>query len=180
MLIAQKLRKENIAEYLIYMWQIEDIIRANDLDIDKIKNTIIDKFDQPEDVKKTITEWYESLIDMMRKEDVQQSGHLAINNNTIIQLTDLHLQLLKSGKHADYSALYYKALPYIVELRAKSENKNMPEIETCFTALYGFMLMKMQGKEISGETQIAVTQISNLLRSLAYKFHQDEKDELEL
>ena len=28
MIIAQKKRKENIAEYLLYMWQIEDLIRA--------------------------------------------------------------------------------------------------------------------------------------------------------
>ena len=31
MKIASQKRKENIAEYLLYMWQIEDIIRANGL-----------------------------------------------------------------------------------------------------------------------------------------------------
>ncbi len=44
MIIASQKRKENIAEYLIYMWQIEDIIRANNLDIDKIKENVIDRF----------------------------------------------------------------------------------------------------------------------------------------
>ena len=34
MIIARQKRKENIAEYLLYMWQVEDLIRAN-------------KFDQP-------------------------------------------------------------------------------------------------------------------------------------
>lgn len=180
MLIAQKLRKENIAEYLIYMWQIEDLLRANDLDIDKIKKNISSQFDQPEKTRQQITEWYESLIEMMRAENVQEKGHLALNNNTIIQLNDLHLALLKSGKHADYSALYYKALPYIVELRAKSDKTNIPEIETCFAALYGYMLMKMKGDTISQETQLAIKQISDLLAVLALKFAQEEKDELEL
>ena len=41
MYIASQKRKENIAEYLIYMWQVEDMIRANDLDIDKIQKNII-------------------------------------------------------------------------------------------------------------------------------------------
>ena len=41
MIIASQKRKENIAEYLLYMWQIEDIIRANKLDIDKIKESVI-------------------------------------------------------------------------------------------------------------------------------------------
>lgn len=180
MLIAQKLRKKNIAEYLLYMWQVEDLIRANKLDIDLIDRNIIQQYNESDEVKKEVRDWYESLIEMMRMEGVQESGHLAMNNNTISQLTDLHLALLKSIKHADYSALYYKTLPYIVELRAKSGDKKVSEIETCFTALYGFMLMKMQGKEISGETQAAVTQISNLIRALAIKFYQNEQEELEL
>ena len=44
MIIASQKRKENIAEYLIYMWQIEDIIRANNLDIERIKENVIDRF----------------------------------------------------------------------------------------------------------------------------------------
>ncbi len=37
MIIASQKKKENIAEYLLYMWQIEDIIRAYGLDIDQIQ-----------------------------------------------------------------------------------------------------------------------------------------------
>lgn len=44
MIIASQKHKENIAEYLLYMWQIEDIIRANGLDIDRIKENVIDRF----------------------------------------------------------------------------------------------------------------------------------------
>ncbi len=43
MIIASQKRKENVAEYILYMWQIEDLIRANDLDISKIETNIIDK-----------------------------------------------------------------------------------------------------------------------------------------
>ena len=63
MLIAKKLKEENIAEYLLYMWQIEDIIRANKLDIDIIDKQIISGFEQPQNVKNEIREWYENLID---------------------------------------------------------------------------------------------------------------------
>ena len=44
MFTAQKLRKENIAEYLLYMWQIEDLIRANGLEIENIKKNIVDRY----------------------------------------------------------------------------------------------------------------------------------------
>ena len=43
MYIASKKRKENIAEYILYMWQVEDMIRANGCDIDRIKANIIDR-----------------------------------------------------------------------------------------------------------------------------------------
>lgn len=98
MIIASQKRKENIAEYLLYMWQIEDIIRAYKLDIDTIDEQIVSKYDVPDDKKKEIREWYESLVDMMRREGVVESGHLQLNKNVIIDLTDLHLALLKSPK----------------------------------------------------------------------------------
>ena len=44
MFIASQKKKENIAEYVLYMWQIEDIIRANNLNIESITANIIDKF----------------------------------------------------------------------------------------------------------------------------------------
>ena len=92
---------------------------------------------------------------MMRRENVMEKGHLQINKNIITWLTDLHLQLLRSSKFPYYSAAYYKALPYIVELRAKGANKEEPELETCFEALYGILLLKLQKKEISEETKKA-------------------------
>lgn len=180
MLVAKKLKEENIAEYLIYMWQIEDLIRANGLDIDKIEETIISRFDQPEDVKLEIREWYENLIDMMRREDVAEKGHLIINKNVISNLTDLHLRLLKSAVDTDYTTAYYKTLPFIVELRAKSSEKDIPELETCFSALYGFLLMRIQQKAISGETQAAIAQIGSFIRLLVQKYEADKRGQLDL
>ena len=37
MFVSKQLKEKNIAEYLIYMWQIEDLIRANGCDIGKDK-----------------------------------------------------------------------------------------------------------------------------------------------
>ncbi len=180
MLIAKKLKDENISEYLLYMWQVEDIIRANSLDIDKIEAQIISQFDQPEETKKEIREWYENLIDMMRREEVTERGHLIINKNTISELTDLHLSLLKSSKETDYSTAYYKTLPFIVELRSKSPDKNIPELETCFSALYGYLLMRLQKREVSGETQAAISQISSFLRVLSQKYKDGKSGNLDI
>lgn len=178
MYIASRKHKENIAEYLIYMWQIEDIIRANNLDIDKIKANVIDRFQLDDAQRKEMTEWYESLIDMMRRENVEKSGHLQLNKNVIIQLTDLHLALLKDPRFPEYTAEFYRTLPYIVELRAKAGENPEGEIETCFNALYGMLMLRLTNKEISPETQNAITQISRFIALLAKDFHLDREDKL--
>ena len=178
MIIASQKRKENIAEYLLYMWQIEDIIRANGLDIAKIEKNVIDRFNLEPAQRKEMVEWYESLIDMMRREGVEKSGHLQLNKNVIIQLTDLHLALLKDPRFPEYTAEFYKTLPYIVELRSKAGENPANEIETCFTALYGMLMLRLQSKEITPDTQNAVAQISKFIALLSKDFHLDEADKL--
>lgn len=180
MIIARQKRKENIAEYLLYMWQVEDLIRANRFDMDAIRRTVIAHYDQPDDVKEEIARWYEELIDMMRSEGVMESGHIQLNKNVIITLTDLHLRLLKSPKEMIYGAVYYKTLPYIVQLRTKSGGREVSEIETCFAAVYGYLLLRMQGKEISADTMEGIKQISSFLALLAEKYREDMNGELKL
>ena len=178
MFIASQKRKDNIAEYLLYMWQIEDIIRANGLDIDRIKANVIDKFQLNDEQRKQMIEWYESVIDMMRREGVEKSGHLQLNKNVIIQLTDLHLALLKDPRFPEYTAEFYKTLPFIVELRSKAGGNPVGEIETCFNALYGMLMLRLQSKEITPDTQNAVAQITKFLATLTRNFHLDQYDKL--
>lgn len=124
MYIAKQLKEKNIAEYLLYMWQVEDLLRANHLDLEELKTNYISKFNPTPQQEKELTEWYGNLIEMMRSEQVQEKGHLQINKNIIILLTDLHLQLLGSPKFPFYSAAYYKVLPYIVEIRARNNKRD--------------------------------------------------------
>ena len=157
MYIAQQLKEKNIAEYLLYMWQVEDILRAHHLDPDELKQNYLAQFRATEETEKEMEEWYSHLIRMMKEEGIQEGGHLQINRNIILWLTDLHNQLLQSSKFPFYTSAYYKALPYIVELRNKGDKKDIPELENCFDALYGVMLLRLQHKPISDETAKAVS-----------------------
>ena len=177
--IASAKRKENIAEYLLYMWQIEDIVRAYGPDIEKIRKSIIDTQSQLDDnQKKQLTEWYESLIDMMRREDVVKSGHLQLNKNVLTQLVELHSALLKDPRFPEYTKKFYEALPYIVELRSKSGDDRKGEIETCFNALYGMLMLRLQKREVSAETMDAINKISSFIALLSRYFHLDEAEQL--
>ena len=110
----------------------------------------------------------------------EKKGHLQLNKNVLIDLTDLHLRLLKSTREPFYGAAFFKTLPYIVELRAKSGEGKTGELETCFNALYGVLLLRLQKKEIQSDTLKAIQQISTFLSILAEKYKQEKAGELEL
>ena len=179
MYIASQKRQQNIAEYLLYMWQVEDIIRAYHFDIDLIKENIIDRYSIDDDQRRQLVEWYESLIDMMRRENVTTKGHLQLNRNVLHSLVDLHQALLKDPRFPQYTAEFYKTLPYIVEIRSKAGEEKPGEIETCFNALYGMLLLRLKGSEISPETQVATAQIAKFIAVLARYFKLDEDNLLD-
>ena len=161
MYISRQLKQQNIAEYLLYMWQVEDLIRANGCDIGQIRRNVVDTYPSLTDPQRQeLTQWYEDLINMMHDEGVMQKGHLQINKNIIVWLTDL--------------------LPFIVELRAKGADRDVPELETCFDAMYGVWMLKLQKKEVSEDTQKAVKAISDLLAMLAGYYIKEKKGELDL
>lgn len=173
MYIAQQLKEKNIAEYLLYMWQVEDLIRANNLDLEQIEQRIINQYQGGEEVRKALRTWYENLIGMMRNEQVAQKGHLQINKNIMANLSELHHNLLNSPQYPFYTSAYYKVLPFIVELRNKNGQKDEPELETCFEALYGVLLLRLQKKPIGAETAKAIEAISNLLSLLTNYYEKN-------
>ena len=180
MFISRELRKKNIAEYLLYMWQVEDLLRANGLSIEKVKTSLVEPYGLDDAASAELCLWYENIIEMMRQEGVKESGHLQINKNVIINLTDLHLRLLKSPKVPFYSAAYYKALPFIVEFRTKSGGREKNELENCFDALYMVWLMKLQKREINEETLKATAEIGKFISMLSLYFKEEEEGKLDL
>ena len=116
---------------------------------------------------------------MMREEGVKEQGHLQICKNVLISLEDLHGQLLNSSKFPYYKEMYYRVLPFIVELRKKGVNQEDTELQVCFNALYGYMMLRLKQQEISEETQTAVKHISTLLGQLSDYYLKDKQEPLE-
>ena len=179
MFIADQLRKKNIAEYLLYMWQVEDTIRAFDCQLSRIRREYISQFDYTDEQKEEEADWFGNLIRMMNEEGCRERGHLQINKTTLMMLEDLHRQLIDSTKFPFYTSEYYKVLPYIVELRNRGTNKKENEIETCFNSLYGVMMLKLQKKDISPDTAHAVKEITTLIGMLNDYYFKDKSEGLE-
>ena len=162
------------------MWQVENIIRAFDCSLSRIRKEYIERFEYDEEQKEELTDWYGNLIRMMNQEGCREKGHLQINKVTMQMLVELHDQLLQSTKFPFYNAEYYKVLPFIVELRNRGANKEENEIETCFNSLYGVMLLRLQKKDISPDTAHAVKEITTFIGMLSDYYHKDKTEGLEL
>jgi flagellin-specific chaperone FliS len=180
MLIARQKRSENIAEYILYMWQVEDIIRANNFSLEKIEETVIKGFKQPDDIKEQIKDWYADLIIMMKEEGITKTGHLKQIKDVVNEVEDFHKKLLKKKDEDKYVGVYSWAKPNIDALKAKINENTMGDVNTCLTALYGLLLMRLKKKEITEETNEAMTTFSNFIALLAGKFKQFEEGKLEV
>ena len=178
MFIAQELRKTSIAEYMLYMWQVEDIIRAYGCSLTRIRKEYLCHFQLDEEQMEEETDWWGNLVTMVNQEGCREKGHLQINKILLQDLSELHAQLLQSPKFPFYSAEYYKVLPYIVELRNRGD-KDISELETCLNALYGVMMLRLRHKEISPDTQHAINEITTFIGMLSDYYKKDKTEGLE-
>lgn len=139
-------KKDNIAEYILYLWQIEDYLRA---------------FPQNAEATPELHE----LNEMMHREGIMDGGHLALANNALSELEDLHSQIL--NEDAMYRAAIMRLQPSLNLLKAKTDRPTMSDIEACLVLLYQIMLLRLQKKEITPETASVQTQATQVLQFLS-------------
>lgn len=178
MLIAKKTKEDNIAEHVIYMFQIEDLIRANQLDLETIINTIIRPQIQDEQLLHAYTKWYNDLIQQMKNEGIEKQGHLSDVNEILMELLMLHNTMLNILNDADYKKRFEVALPVIKDFQVKSNSSDINVIEVAFNALYTKMILKLKGQSFSASTEEAFNQISQLLGYLAIYYKKMRNGEL--
>lgn len=178
MVIANQLREKNRVEYLLYLWQVEDILRAFNCDFESVRDKYLPQFKLSDDLKKQTEEWYQNLCEMMHSEGVMKVGHLQISKNVLLQLEDLHKQLMASAKFPYYHQMYFKVLPYVVELRGRGVDNGESELQICLDALYGVMLLRLKRQSVSDKTNAAVKDISVFLGQLSDYYFKDKKEPL--
>jgi len=180
MLIAQHKKQTNIAEYILYMWQIEDVIRSNNFDLSQINDSIIQKFEVEKDTQYEIKLWYQNLIEQMMKEGLVDKGHLSSVTKYVDELNNLHNSLLTTIQDVEYQNEYVKAKNNIKGLIIKSGGEARNEIEACLIGLYGFLMLKLKQAEVGNETKEAMASFSRLIALLVDRYNKLMKGELQL
>lgn len=177
MIIARELRKTNIAEYILYMWQVEDLLRACAFDSEKIEAQLVSRFKADEKTSLELAAWYNNLAVMMEKEHIQEKGHLQVLINLINDLNEFHLKLLEVQNDQEYIRLYRMNELAISDFMQKSEAKN--EVEACLNALYGILVLKLRNAELSQFTLDSAKGFGQLIGHLSARYIQFENDDFE-
>ncbi len=179
MLIARQKLQENIAEYVLYMFQIEDLIRASQMDLDVIMNAyVIPQLPDPA-LEEDYRNWYGDLIRQMKLQRLEKTGHLHDLREILVELSYLHSTLINVANDMKYRDVFEKSLVYINEFKERSNLKDKNEIELCFHALYMKLLLRLQKKEISDSSEEAFDAMRLLLAYLAKYYHKMKQGDLD-
>ena len=146
-------KRENKAEYILYLWQLEDYLRAF-----------------PEKAQEN-TELME-LLDMMHQEGIIAGGHLQLAKNALSELEDLHEELLDT--EAPYRAVILHIEPALNILKSKTDRPTMSDVEACLTLLYQVMMLRLKQQPISDETNVVVKDATQLLRFLSKTYYDNQ------
>ena len=180
MLIALQKRRENIAEYILYLWQVEDLLRAMQFSPEAIYSTLVARIEgADEQQKENIFNWHMQIVELLRKEGKEAQGHIDHTLHLVNDLHNLHLQLMKLPVGEHYRATYARLAAELPRLRTIMDNDDMSDTELCFRALYAAMLYRIKG---SGERAIEDTLavISPAIGELAAIHGKVERGEINL
>lgn len=173
MLLAEKKKRENISEYIIHMYQTELLVRNFDLDIEKIKVHVFGNISDEKMTKKEKEEyiaWYAEVIRDMKKEYLENEGHLSYVQEEVEKLTALSIELL--GSNEDYQAIFNAARPAIRENLQAAQGLITNPIQVCLNGVFGLLLARMNGKEVPKEVQDQLEHFGNLLSFLSAEYRK--------
>ncbi len=170
--IAERKKASNLPEYIIYMYQMEDLIRAYGFSMEEIRQYVIVHYPISEDAKAETLTWFGELAEQMKLEGIEKTGRLKSTQNKVDKLAKLHWELLKTDK--DYYAIYQKAKPHVIKLVMEAgDNPPSHEIQVCINAIYGLLLAKLHGREIPEGLTEATESFGDVLSYLNYVLIND-------
>lgn len=164
--IAAQKRAENIVEYVLYVWQMEDLLRGVNFDHQKLSEFMGGGMADPEVLAVELA-WLEDLTQRMKKEGVESKGHVREVEEVLAELVYLHKTLLGVIKDTTYSTHYSKCEPAILDLMQRSNGTARNEVEASLTGIYGLLMLRLKNQSVSEDTEKTLKDIAGLLGQMA-------------
>jgi len=169
--IAERKKAQNIGEYLIYMYQMEDLIRSYQGNMEEIGLYVVAHYPVSEEEKNEIKAWFGGLANAMQEQGILAKGHLKELNELVASLLQLHYLLLKSD--ANYATTFHLVKPHLLEAVEAAQTEDLGnEIQICLNGVYGLLLCRLLGKKVSDRQLEAAEAFGNVLSQLNFNYQQ--------
>lgn len=178
--IARKKIKTHIGEYFLYMFQIEDLLRACQFNPKLVDEQIVAKYNLEPIAKNELKQWYLGLADLMQEEKIEQKGHLRSLQNKIDEVNEFHLYCLTQPDDEIYLSCFNEVKPILDELRTKQISESENQVLRALNAIYGLVLLKMKKQPVSDATQEAIVKLVAWINILSSKFREYEAGDIQL
>ena len=179
--IAQSKRKENIAEYILYLWQVEDLLRALQFSPEAIYSQLVAPRQIEEEQKHVYLLWYMDIVNLLKNEGKEESGHLEHTLHLIGDMHNLHLQLMQNPVGEHYRTTFARLAPQLPMLRTLVKKEDVCDTEICFRALYAAMLYRIKGDKKRAEAiNDTIELVSPVVAELAAMYGKVERGEIDL
>jgi hypothetical protein len=170
MLIAQQKQKENIIEYLLYMYQIQDMVRSLNCDMERINLELLPAVLPNASYEGAYEFWYSQICNELIRSGKMQQGNLYELEEVFTELTLLHRTLLEIMKDKKYAVLVSLAENSIQEYAQKSAMMSSHPLEICLHAMYMKLQLKLRKQHITDETEKAMDPMRALLAYLGREY----------
>ncbi|KXX71337.1 DUF4924 family protein [Flammeovirga sp. SJP92] len=171
MIIADKKKEDNICEYIIYIYQSEELLRAFNFNFDDIKEYVLKHITKlTEEEKEEVLNWHKELMKLMESEEVMKEGHCSLAQNEIDTITTIHEKLLKEDQ--DYLKIYQNAAPHIENNLKIADGLITNPIQICINGIFGLLLLRTRGKKVDDQTKEILNTFGDVLSYLAFKYKQ--------
>jgi hypothetical protein len=165
-------KTENVAEYILYLFQIEDLVRSLNLDMDLIKSQVLEPAIRDEFQLNEQISWYQNMVREMQMKGLEKEGHIDEVQEILVELTYLHNSLLTIMNDAKYKSLCENAHEALEEFKQKSNMVQRQDVELLMHAMFMKLQLKMRQKEISAETEAAFDLMRIQLAYLAREYQR--------
>jgi Domain of unknown function (DUF4924) len=176
MTLAEKKKKQSIAEYVLFMWQMEDLVRAVNFDSGELEAFIRSYIPGPEAFESE-REWFQGLMQQMKREKLEKKGHLSDVHELMFELNFLHGTLLSIIKDKTYIELHRQAQPFLAEYAERAGKNPNNDVEAALVALYGLLLLRLKKEPVSPATEEAMKTFSSMLARLSYQYQKMKDNE---
>lgn len=178
MTIADNKRQENIIEFLLYVWQMEDLVRATGFNQEIIGSILSSQFEGDQLISEG--QWFTELARQMKSQKLEKVGHVGEVHELMTELVFLHNSLLNVFQDKDYIRAFENAKPDLAVFVERSNQKYGSEIEPGLVALYGLLTLRLKQVEVSQGTEESMEKFKKMFAYLADRYKKMKNGELGL